>query len=273
MKRLAPIVLLACQAAWGGGEPVAIPRDKLELAGRLYMPEGKGPSPAIVLLHGCNGMWGRNGEPARNYEAWALHFQKRGFVALLLDSFGPRAEKEICTQGIRKVHPARDRAPDAHAALRWLAQRPEVRADSIHLLGWSNGGISVLHAIKGDPKAAQPPVQFRSAVAYYPNCRDLAERFESGIPLLIQSGSADDWTPARECEALTANARRRGIPVEIDVYEGAHHAFDGIEGRVRFRPEVRNISSPSGRGAHVGPDPAAREKSWARATDWIEAHL
>lgn len=147
MKRLAWLAVFACLPAWGGGEPVTLPQGALELSGRLYTPDGKGPHPAIVLLHGCNGMWGRDGEPNRNYEAWAEHFRKRGFVALLLDSFEPRGEKETCTQGIRKIHPARDRAPDALAALAWLAARPGIRGDSIHLLGWSNGGITVLHAI------------------------------------------------------------------------------------------------------------------------------
>lgn len=97
------------------------------------------------------------------------------------------------------------------------------------------------------------------------------EAFETRIPLLIQAGAADDWTPAAPCEAMVANATQRGVPIEIDVYEGAHHAFDGREGRVRFRPEVRNAASPSGRGAHLGPDPVAREKAWLRATEFIES--
>lgn len=273
VKRLWVLALMACVPAWGDREAVTLPNDKLQLAGRLYAPDGKGPFPAIVLLHGCSGMWGRDGEPTRHYEAWARHFQKRGFVALLLDSFGPRGEKEICTQGIRKIHPARERAADAHAALAWLAARPDVRKDGIHLLGWSNGGIAVLQALASPRKAeAEPGLAFRSAVAFYPNCLGLVDTFASRIPLLVLAGAADDWTPARTCEAMAASARQRGVPIEIDVYAGAHHAFDGLEGGVRFRPEVRNISSPTGRGAHVGRDPVAQEKSWIRATEFIEKH-
>lgn len=136
VKRLALIALLVALPVWAGGDKVAFPGDRVELVARLYSPEGKGPFPAVVMLHGCAGMWGRDGEPNRTYEAWVKHFGQRGFVALLVDSFGPRGEKEICTQRRRAITPGRERVADAHAALRWLAAREDVRSDSIHLLGW-----------------------------------------------------------------------------------------------------------------------------------------
>ena len=64
------------------------------------------PFPAIVMLHGCGGLWGKGGEPTASFAYWAEHFRARGYVALLLDSFGPRGEKEICTQEKRRVSPA-----------------------------------------------------------------------------------------------------------------------------------------------------------------------
>lgn len=272
VKRLVLLACVACGPAWAGGEQVSFPHQGLELSGRLYVPPGKGPFPAIVLLHGCNGMWARDGEPNRTYESWAKHFQGLGYMALLLDSFGPRGEKEICTQGKRKILPGRERTADAHASLRWLAGRGDVLPSSIHLLGWSNGGAAVLEAVRPEKNAESDALAFRSAVAFYPACRELVDRYRTRTPLLVQAGSADDWTPARSCEAMVAVAKGRGDPVEIDVYDGAHHAFDAVEGRVRFRADVRNPSSSSGWGAHLGPDPAAREKSRHRATEFIGSH-
>jgi dienelactone hydrolase len=274
VERFLGMALLVCLPVWAGGAKVAVPHDGLQLAGRLYAPISKGRFPAIVLLHGCNGMWASDGEPNRNYEAWAKHFQQRGYVALLLDSFGPRGETEICTQGIRKIHPGRERAADAHAALRWLAARDDVARESIHLLGWSNGGTTALLAVSSAWTGARSPgPTFRSAVAFYPSCREWVDRrYATNAPVLIQAGGADDWTPAPYCQAMVTEAKERGERIEIDVYEGAHHAFDGLQGRVRYRPDVRNPSSPSGRGAHLGPDPAAREKSRLRATEFVEAH-
>lgn len=268
---LAALAILGAGLAHAGGEPVRLPGPGVELAGRLYRPEGQGPFPAIVMLHGCSGLWGRSGEPTAGFAFWAEHFRDRGYVALLLDSFGPRGEKEICTQEKRRVSPATDRPRDAYAALAWLGARPDVDSGRIDLMGWSNGGSAVLNAVKaGAAGGPESGPRFRAAVAFYPGCADLAKApFRPTVPLLIQSGGADDWTPARHCEALAAAAPAG--TVEIDVYSGAHHSFDRPGLRQRERPEVRNPSRPGGRGATVGTHPEAREKAIARTTAWLEA--
>ena len=156
-------------AGLAGGEKVVFPGEVLEFSALLYAPEGKGPFPAIVLFHGCNGMWTPAGEANRTHEAWAQHFRQKGYVALLVDSFGPRGEKEICAQGIRKIHPGRERVADAQAPLRWLARRADIRRERVHLLGWSNRGATVLEvARRGRKGEGKPGVTFRSAVASIP---------------------------------------------------------------------------------------------------------
>ncbi|QJR13212.1 hypothetical protein DSM104443_04307 [Usitatibacter rugosus] len=260
--------------AWaGGGEPVTFPGPGVTLAARLYRPAGDGPFPAIVLMHGCSGMWRQDGqEPTASYVAWAEHWQAKGFVALLVDSFGPRGEKEICTQRNRPISPARDRPKDAYASLAWLAARKDVNAAHIHLQGWSNGAQTVLNTVKEDApgRPAKGP-EFRSAVAFYPGCANLLKAsYRATVPLLIQAGGADDWTPAVHCEALLEQARGKGVPIEMDIYPGAHHAFDGF-GEIRTRPKVSNAASPTGWGATVGANPEAREKAYARTTAWVLA--
>lgn len=274
MKRAwAAVILAAAGLAWAGGEEVRLPGDGIELRGRLYLPAAApARSPAIVMLHGCSGMWRRDGEPTASYAFWAEHFRGRGYVVLLLDSFGPRGEKEICTQAKRGISPASDRPRDAYAALRWLADRADVDAGRVHVMGWSNGGTAVLNTVRPDApgRDARGPA-FRSAVALYPGCADLAKKaYRPVAPLLIQAGAADDWTPARFCTALASQAEAGAI--EIDVYPDAHHSFDRIGQAVRERPEVRNPNRPGGRGATVGPNPEARAKAIARVTDWIRQH-
>lgn len=273
MKRVLAAVLLAAGAAWAGGQDVRFPGDGVELRGRLYLPvAASGRSAAIVMLHGCSGLWRRDGEPTASYAFWAGHFRERGHVVLLLDSFGPRGEKEICTQEKRSISPATDRPRDAYAALRWLAARTDIDSGRIHLMGWSNGGTAVLNTLRPDApgRDADGPA-FRSAIALYPGCADVAKRaYRPLAPLLIQAGGADDWTPARFCTALARQAEAG--TVEIDVHPDAHHSFDRLGQGVRERPEVRNPNRPGGRGATVGPNPEARAKAIARATDWIEQH-
>ena len=276
MKHALLVSLLAfAQSTLGAAEAVTFAGPGIELSGRLYRPDGPGPFPAFVLMHGCSGLWRRDGqEPTPAYVAWAEHWQKRGYLALLVDSFGPRGQREICTQPGRTITPDKDRPLDAYAALNWLAARPDVDRARIHLQGWSNGAMAVLNTVKeGAPGSSARGPEFRSAVAFYPGCIQLVRQpdYRTRVPLLIQAGAADDWTPARHCEALVEKFKGRSAPMEIDVYPDAHHAFDGL-GAVRVRPEVRNLASPTGWGATVGANPEVRARAYRRTTDWVAEH-
>jgi len=249
-------------------EPVHFPGPGIKLAARLYRPPGAGPFPAIVMMHGCSGMWMKNGTtPTPNYRFWAEHFAALGYVAVLVDSFGPRGEREICTQKVRTVSPVKDRPRDAYAALGWLAARNDVDAKRIYLMGWSNGAMAVLNALRLDAPGRTSGHAFRAAVAMYPGCGALAKtQYVPIAPLLIQSGALDDWTRACHCAVLAERSRAVGGRVEIDVYPSAYHAFDSPTGKVRVRPGVHNSASPTGWGATVGPNPEARERAIRRVT-------
>src|SRR5262249_44562670 len=68
------------------------------LDGYLFRPPGEGQRPAIVGLHGCSGMFSRsNGLIAQTYRQWADELTRRGYVFLLVDSFGPRRHGEMCS--------------------------------------------------------------------------------------------------------------------------------------------------------------------------------
>jgi dienelactone hydrolase len=58
--------------------------------GRLTKPEGKGPFPAVILLHGCLVI-------DQHYNVWAKRLGSWGYVALQIDSFGPRGKLSICS--------------------------------------------------------------------------------------------------------------------------------------------------------------------------------
>jgi dienelactone hydrolase len=107
------------------------------------------------------------------------------------------------------------------------------------------------------------------AGAFYPGCAGLAQvDYRSTVPLLIQAGEADDWTPARYCESLAGRAGPGAV--EIDVYPGAFHSFDRLDQPIRERPNVTNPNRPGGRGATVGTNPEARARTIARTTAWLE---
>jgi len=236
----------------------------VELSALQFRPEGPGPFPAVVLLHGCSGMFTPSGYVTNSYRRWAELLSEDGYVALLVDSFGPRGHRSICELQKRPILESRERVEDAYAAARWLNAQSYITAGRIGLLGWSNGGTGTLYSMRSQSRLE---AGFRAAVAFYPGCRTLAGAktpYRTYSPLLILSGEADDWTPAEPCRRLAAIAQKEGAPLEIVTYPGAHHSFDRIGLPVRYRPNVRNLNKPDRLGATVGEHPQAREDAIRR---------
>jgi dienelactone hydrolase len=225
-----------------------------------------GAAPAVVLLHGCGGPYrrdGRGGQLSERMREYARLLNDHGSHVLVLDSLTPRGERELCTQRVgRRSVTQMNRRLDALAAVAWLAQRPDVDATRIGLLGWSNGGSTVLAAINvRHPSVAAALRQPAFAVAFYPGCQaELTRGFETDVPLLMLVGESDDWRPAAPCHALARTAG--GRTPQIEGYEGAYHGFDSAA-PLRRRLDVPNGVHP-GQGVHVGGDAQARVASRER---------
>jgi dienelactone hydrolase len=248
----------------------------------LFKPPGAGPFAAVVLLHGCGGLYrwqGRHkGQMSSRHVEWAEHLAKSGYVVLLPDSFTPRGVHESCTVKDRPVDSSRERPRDAYGALLWLQKQPYVKADRVALMGWSNGGGTVLHTVAADSPARPATLSrgdFRAAVAFYPGCSDpqasaSAGRWRAIVPLMILQGEADDWTPAAPCRSLVAAAAARGEPILYHGYPGAYHDFDAPHMKVHTRSGLAR--APSGI-AHVGTNPAARDDALKRVPVFLRERL
>ena len=239
----------------------------VDLTGHWFRAPGVGPAPAVLALHGCGGLYDGRGRLAERYVELAARLNALGVHMLATDSLQPRGEKELCTQrtGQRKVTQLQRRR-DALGALQWLAAQPGVDASRLGLLGWSNGGSTVLAASnQRHPEVAAARVRASLVVAFYPGCESELQRGYLGVaPLLLLLGDADDWTPAAPCKALAATA---GPAVQIESYAGAFHGFDGT-GPVRLRRDVPNGTHP-GKGVQVGGDPSARAAAAARLDGFV----
>lgn len=236
-------------------EPVAFPsRDGTALTGYLAKPPGSGPFPAIVAMHGCAGLWTRSGEIGARESDWTARFVAAGYVVLLPDSFRPRGLRALCNDRDRDLTP-RGRAQDAFGARDWLARQPFVSAGHVALIGWSNGGSTVLHA--ANDVAAAGPGGFAAVIAFYPGCRVILNRdWRARAPTTILHGLADDWTPAEPCRELAARggARFTGFP-------GAYHDFDHPNLKLRERRAAYS-QRPDGM-VTIGTDPQARAQAIA----------
>ena len=231
----------------------------------------------MVLMHGCGGAFDGRGRLALRYTELAARLNALGIHVLVTDSFTPRAETELCTQrlGQRQVTQLQRRR-DALGALQWFAAQPGVDRQRLGLLGWSNGGSTVLAALnRRHPEVAAAPVQPSLAVAFYPGCEaELQRGFEPTAPLLMLLGELDDWTPATPCKALSrvlahgARAAAASPAVQWESYAGAYHGFDGTA-PLRLRRDVAGGVNP-GQGVHVGADPAARAAAALRLQQFLQ---
>ncbi len=263
------LALLGCWfagVAWAAPDRVSFPsldgagRAPVVLTGAWFAARVSGPAPAVVLLHGCGGAYDRRGRLAPRFLQYAKLLNEHGIHALVVDSLGPRWEVELCTQriGSRRVTQA-NRRLDALGAVAYLAERPDVEPKRIGLMGWSNGGSTVLAATNlRHHDVADSAVKPAFAIAFYPGCEsDLRRGYEASSPLLMLTGLADDWTPAATCATLAREAT--GIAPELVAYPGAHHGFDS-DLPLRLRTDVPNGANP-GKGVHVGGNASAWRES------------
>jgi dienelactone hydrolase len=181
------------------------------LLGYLARPDGPGPFPAVVVLHGCNGFSSASAAIADDLKTF-------GYVALTVDSLGPRDSSGECDRFFV------GQEIDAYAALAHLSQLPFVDSNRIALLGTSMGGYSALLAVQRGALEKKFDHKFRAAIAYYPSCHGFSAIMT--VPTMILIGDADDWTPAEACRKMIAQWTGEGDRIALVVYPGAYHGFN-----------------------------------------------
>src|SRR5574337_24541 len=260
--RLKPIAALVL-VVWLGGCAGAVrftnvtPGKPVTLIGQLYRPEGPGPFPALVLLHGCGGV-----EPL--HARWARWLTERRYVALVVDSWTPRGIVENCSKDTPDVAPT-DRFDDAFGALQYLQSRPFVDPRRIGVIGWSNGGVFAMATVNGPSLerarrrgVTLPTVGFSLGIAVYPGSCCSLVRERAVAPLLVLIGEADDWTLAAKCDEMARAMQAKGADVTVKIYPGAYHYFDNADYPPQVLPDVENRNKPGNCcGATVGYQPEA----------------
>jgi len=227
----------------------------------LVLPAGKLRGPAVVALHGCAGPL-----PERD-GSWAELLVRQGHAVLMPDSFGSRGLGPQCRIRQRTLKASGQRRLDAIAAAEWLSRQPGIPPGGVALLGWSNGGNTVLWTLRQLPDL--PRGLFQRFVAFYPGCRTAADTadWQPSGPLLLLVGAKDDWTPAPPCHDLAARFPQL---VTLVVYPDAWHDFDAPGRPVQALHGL--ATPPAGTGtAHTGSDPAARQDAMRRVAEFLDA--
>jgi dienelactone hydrolase len=216
------------------------------LGGYVFKPEGPhaARTPAVVLMHGRAGPYSSlaNGRYdattlSQRHQKWGHLWAQQGYLAILVDGFGPRGFPQGFThqsydQRPESVNEVIVRPYDAYGALAYLRTRNDVVADRIALQGWSNGASATLSTMSSATpalKSPSPASGFRGALAFYPGC-GLKGKFRNGLipyaPVRIFVGTADEEISPQECSDLVDTSRAQRANIVLKIYPGATHDFD-----------------------------------------------
>ena len=282
MARLACLAVLAAglSLASQAQEKVQFPSldrwqgsDRLVIDGYLYKPATEGRFVSLVMFHGCAGALGTNGRITQRFRDTAKLLNGMGYGVLLVDSFNPRGEWQICTVTPKaRAIQEEQRWLDAYGAIEYLNTRPDVVPGKIGAIGFSHGGTAAVQVMNAElPVRKQGAPGFAAAVAMYPGCASTLSGkpdYVAYAPLLILAGELDDWTPARYCQKLAERSKGRGEPVDIEIYPDSYHGFDELS-PVKVREDVIR----SGKPVHVGGNPAARVAAHQKIREFFAKHL
>lgn len=206
--------------------PIAVP-------GTLELPTATGgPVPAVVLIHGSDGV-------SSLQRRYARALRRRGMATFVLDSFAPR--NVASTIGSQDAVPLHAMVVDLFAALDLLAGHPRVDANRIAVIGWSKGGVAADWASREWYRArlARGDRRFAAHVAFYAWCGEQDARIAlTGAPLLHMGGALDDWAGSDACVRYARRAGRAGFDVRAVTYPDAHHGFDYDGSFNKFLPNA-----------------------------------
>src|SRR5207245_8474181 len=148
------IVLLFVSSFAADGKIVSYKSGDETVQGVLYTPPGKGPFPALVVIHEW---WGLNDWVKEQ----ASKLADQGYVALAVDLYRGKVATtpEMAHEIMRGV--PEDRAKrDLHAAFEFLASQPNVKKDRIGAIGWCMGGGYALDVALQEPTLAAAVINY-----------------------------------------------------------------------------------------------------------------
>jgi carboxymethylenebutenolidase len=246
---------LAIVRAMAAGQPLEVPTaDGAGLRAELFLPDGAGPHPGVVVLHESFGLnddirriCGRFA--AAGYAALAPDLYSHGtrivcLSRVLVDMVAGGGEREIA---------------DVHAARAALAEQPQLDATRIAVAGFCQGGGFALIA------GALPG--FSAAAVNYGMVPADRSRLDGLCPVVASYGARDRIAGANMAKRLEKHLAALGVPRDIKTYDGAGHSFfsrvDGWQGW------LARIPSPMA----VGYDHDAAEDGWRRMLAFFDEHV
>jgi carboxymethylenebutenolidase len=239
---LALILYVALSALAADGKSVSYKSGDETVSGTLYVPAGKGPFPALIVIHEW---WGLNDWVKEQ----ASKLADQGYVALAIDLYrGKVATTPDLAHEIMRGVPEDRASRDLRAAFDFLASQPNVKKDRIGSIGWCMGGGYSLDTALLEPTLAAAVINYGHLAT------DPAELKKISAPILGIFGGQDRGIAVEDVKKFGLAVDQLGKKIEIKIYPDAGHAFENPNNKQGYRA-----------------DDAA--DAWKRTVDFLAANL
>ncbi len=199
--------------------PVSAQRNSFKSGGKAIAVEtfqatGSAPRPAVLMLHGADGLGyntqyreGARTVAAAGYQVHLVHYLDR--TGERRASFGTLFQNFMPWMGT------------VQDALAFALDHPGAASHRVGIIGISLGAALGLAVASADPRV-------KALVTYFGPLPQGAIASTSRLPpTLVLHGSADPVVPVANAYAVEALLRRQNVPHEIKVYPGQGHGFKG----------------------------------------------
>jgi carboxymethylenebutenolidase len=235
-------ILLAVSGFAASSKTVSYKSGDETVEGMLYAPEGKGPLPALVVIHEY---WGLNDWVKEQ----AAKLAGQGYVTLAVDLYRGKVattpdEAHELMRGVPEDRVARD----LQAAVEFLKTQSNVKKDRMGSIGWCMGGGYSLNV------ALQEPALTAAVINYGHLATDADSLKKINAAILGIFGGQDRGIPVEDVKKFEQALKQQGKKVEIIIYPDAGHAFENPNNKTGYRA-----------------DDAA--DAWKRTTSFLEGTL
>ncbi|MGP8268730.1 MAG: dienelactone hydrolase family protein [Terracidiphilus sp.] len=220
-----PVLLAFLAFDAGAQQAVTFPSGDSTAQALLYLPQGAGPHPALIVIHEW---WGLNDWIKQEAAGYAA----KGYVTLAVDLYrGKVATTPDLAHELMRGLPQDQGVRDLTSAFTYLESRKDVKHDGIGAVGWCMGGGYALQL------AIAAPSLKAVAINYGALATDKAALAKIHAAVLGNFGGQDHGIPPDSVHAFEAALQSLGKPVDVKIYPQAGHAFENPNNATGYRAD------------------------------------
>jgi carboxymethylenebutenolidase len=192
--------------------------------GVLYLPQGPGPHPALIVIHEW---WGLTDWIKQE----AAHYASDGYVTLAVDLYrGKVATDADMAHELMRGLPQDQGVRDLTSAVAWLSQRKDVDKRRIGAVGWCMGGGYAIQLAVAAPDLKAVAVNYGAL----PTDKTALASIHAAV--IGNFGGLDRGITPDSVHAFEAAMQTLGKPVDAKIYPDAGHAFENPTNATGYKP-------------------------------------